>query len=319
MALALCCLGLAQGLSPASAAEQRGADAGEAAGRAASLLVNMSKAARSLDYEGTLVYLHENRLDALSLVHRVENGRIQERLLSLNGPVQAVARQQDRVMCVLPDGRPISVDSKGQGHLFGTDGIEPALLDNHYQVEILGVARIAGRDTDVVTITPRDGLRYGYRFHIDRETALPLKLDLINAAQDSLEQLMFTSIQVRQSAGPATDPAVQTVRNAPAASGAGNWRFEHPPPGFQLVMHEAMSESNGSTVEHYMFTDRLSAYSVYIEGQSEDGLIGTANIGAVHAAGRKVNGHQITAVGEVPLATVQAAIASAQPILQASK
>jgi sigma-E factor negative regulatory protein RseB len=274
------------------------------------LLERMGAALRSLNYEGTLVYSHDNRLEALKLVHRNEQGEVHESLLSLNGPVRAVTRERDRVMCVLPDGHPISVKRRAAaGGLLNTEGIDPAQLVDHYRVEIQGIARVAGRDTEVVGIIPRDALRYGYRFYIDQETFLPLKSDLIDSAGESLEQLMFTAITVDPTPPPMASPVPAAgLRGAPAARVAGRWRFDPTPVGFRLVSQAVMDHPSGAEVEHFLFTDRLSAYSVYIEADTPDGLIGSTHIGAVHAAGRQVDGYQITAVGEVPAETLEAAV-----------
>ncbi|WP_373507114.1 MucB/RseB C-terminal domain-containing protein [Thiocapsa sp.] len=288
--------------------------ADEVTQRASDLLQRMADALRSLNYEGTLVYSYDNRLEALHLVHRFEEGQVQERLLSLNGPVRTVTRERDRVMCELPDGHPISVKRPpGAGGLLNTDGIAPEQLVDHYGIEIQGRARVAGRDTEVVGIIPRDDLRYGYRFYVDRETSLPLKSDLIDRNGVSLEQLMFTAITVDAGAPAVPSPSlVAGVRSAPAARVEGRWRFDEPPPGFQLVSQGVMDHPSGAAVEHFLFTDRLSAYSVYIEADTRDGLTGSTHIGAVHAAGRQVDGYQITAVGEVPSATVEAAVLGAR-------
>ncbi len=305
----LCLYGLsAAGLALSAVTEDETPPA-DATRQVGVLLERMAEALRSLNYEGILVYLHENRLETLSLLHHVEQGRVQERLISLSGPVRAVARERDRVLCALPDGHPLSVERHGGGHILATDGIDPALLGDHYRAGILGTARIAGRDTDVVGIIPRDRLRYGYRFHIDRETALPLKSDLIDKDQEPLEQLMFTSIVFNASDGVTPALVGQPVRNAPVTESTSRWRFNDPPKGFQLVMHHEIKQPDGSAAEQFLFTDRLSAYSIYVEDGAQEGLDGLANIGAVHAVGRKIDGHRVTVIGEVPTATVEAAIA----------
>jgi sigma-E factor negative regulatory protein RseB len=196
-----------------------------------------------------------------------------------------------------------------------TDGISPELLGEFYDIEIQGVARVAGRDTEVVGIIPRDDLRYGYRFYVDRENFLPLKSDLIDSTGASLEQLMFTAITVDADVpGVPARVEVPGLRGAPAARVEGRWRFDEPPPGFQLVSQGVMDHPSGAAVEHFLFTDRLSAYSIYIEDDTRDGLSGSTHIGAVHAAGRQVDGYQITAVGEVPSETVEAAVLSARRV-----
>ncbi|MCK7582923.1 MAG: MucB/RseB C-terminal domain-containing protein [Chromatiales bacterium] len=308
LTLCLCCL---LPLQAARAETVASPEASAPTDSPAVLLERMTEAVRSLSYEGTLVYLHQNRLETLSLDHRVEDGQIEERLIALSGPIRAVARDKDRVNCVLTDGQPISVEHQGGSRFLDTDGIDPEALRTHYSIDYLGRARIAGRETEVVGILPKDDLRYGYRFHIDRETALPLKSDLIDRRQEPLEQLMFTSISLHPTSAPRSEArlrAAASVRGAPATTPSSQWRFDPMPVGFELVMQHQIRQADGSLVEHFLFTDRLASYSIYIEPASEDGLEGSANIGSVHAAGRRFDGHQITAVGEVPLVTVQAAI-----------
>lgn len=300
------------GLAPALGRGEGGEE-----GRASRMLEEMNRALRSLDYEGTLVHLFEDRLETLHLVHRVDGGRVQERLVSLSGPVRTVTRERDRVTCVMPDGHPISVKSHAGRNLLRSDGIDPTALADRYQVAIEGVARVAGRDTDVLAIKPRDALRYGYRFHLDRATGLPLKSDLIDQSGQPIEQLMFTSLVLHEDAEEAAAPT-QVEPSAPVPEDAGvqpgtRWRFDPRPPGFEPVMYDVLRAPSGAEVEHFVFSDRLSAYSIYIEPDGAEGLEGVTRIGAVHAAGRQVQGHRVTAVGEVPSATVQAAVEGVRP------
>lgn len=301
LAAAMCALGLGRGVAAAEPAPA-------AARRVEVLLEQMSEALRARNYEGTLVYLRDNRMETLSLVHRVDQGQVKERLISLSGPVRALTQQPDRVMCVFPDGHPISVARQGRARLLDTEGIDPAALVDHYRIEVLGSSRVAGRDTDVVGILPRDDLRYGYRFHLDRDSHLPLKADLVDVSGDPLEQLMFTAISLQSSDTPASGGGEPSLRTAPPTDSPGRWQFVEPPRGFQLVMYDTRQQPDGTMLEHFMFTDRLSSYSLYIESGAQDGLSGPASIGAVHAVGRKVSGYQVTVVGEVPAQTVEAAV-----------
>ncbi|MBK1693965.1 transcriptional regulator [Chromatium weissei] len=276
------------------------------------LLERMTHALHTLNYEGVLVYLHDNRLETLNLLHRVAAGQVQERLVSLSGPVRTVARERNRILSAQPEGQPFAIEPPDGGHILATAGINPAALNAHYRIAILGTARIAGRDTDVIGIIPRDALRYGYRFYIDQATALPLKSDLIDQQEEPLEQLMFTTISLSASDSTAPIQTGQPMRNAPATEASSRWRFETTPAGFELVFHREMRQPDGTLTEHFLFTDRLCAYSIYIEDDSQEGLDGVTNTGAVHAAGRTINGYRVTALGEVPAATVAAAIAGAQ-------
>jgi sigma-E factor negative regulatory protein RseB len=300
---------------------------GEDLDRAGRMLETMNRALRSLDYEGTLVHLQDNRLETLHLVHRIDGGRVQERLVSLSGPIMAVTRESDRVTCVMPDGHPISVKSQAGRNLLRTDWIDPAQLADWYEFRIEGAARIAGRDTDVLVIKPRDDLRYGYRLHLDRVSGLPLKSDLLDHAGEPIEQLMFTALVLDEAGGAAgeRDPAREGAggqQGPPALAGdsaSSRWRFEPRPAGFEPILHDVMRAPSGAEVEHFVFSDRLSAYSIYIEPDAAEGLDGVTRIGAVHAVGRKIAGHQVTVVGEVPSATVQAAVAGVRPSGEAGR
>jgi sigma-E factor negative regulatory protein RseB len=293
------------------------------AGRASDMLEAMNRALRSLDYEGTLVHLQENRLETLHLVHRVDDGAVQERLVSLSGPIRAVTREGGRVTCVMPDGHPITVKSQAGRNLLRSDRIDPVQLSDRYEFQLEGTARVAGRDTDVLVIKPRDALRYGYRLHLDRATRLPLKSDLIDQSGEPIEQLMFTSLVLHdEDAGvEAQEQAMagQSAREGPVTPVSARWHFGSRPAGFDPILHDTLRAPNGAEVEHFVFSDRLSAYSIFIEPDVADGLDGVTRIGAIHAAGRQVDGHQITAVGEVPSATVQAALAGVQAIGQAPR
>ena len=278
-------------------------------------LERMVSALRSLSYEGTLVYLHDSHLETIRIVRRIENGKVHEHMESLNGPVRTVTRDQNRVTCNLPDSHPISVRRQGLGgDLLRSKSIDPEVLSPHYLVHPLGTARVAGRQTDVVGIIPRDRLRYGYRFYLDRDIGLPLKSDLIGGDAEPIEQIMFTSLTLHpsqeQEVTPAADLAEPFEKRTSLPGDARSWRFDPLPEGFELVMYDSGSEAEDRQVEHFVLSDGLASVSVYIESGEQEGLQGGSRIGAIHAVGGQVAGHQITVVGEVPADTVDAVLAS---------
>ncbi len=291
-------------------------------GPATRLLDRMNAALRSLDYQGTLVYLIDNRLETLHLVHRIEQGRVQERLISMSGPMRTVTRERDRVTCVMPNGHPILVKSQGRRAFMQPEPIDPRALSDRYRTELLDSARVAGRDTDVVAIRPLDEVRYGYQFYLDRATGLPLKSDLIDYRGEAIEQLLFTSIELSATAAApspqSSDAPSPAAVDPPADPLPTSWRFDTRPAGFELTMHDVMEGPQGAQIDHFVFSDRLSSYSVYIEGNAADGFDGVTRIGAVHAAGRVVDGHQVIAVGEVPAGTVAAAVTGVRSAVDAS-
>ena len=54
-----------------------------------------------------------------------------------------------------------------------------------------------GQKAQVITVTPRDGFRYGYRLWIQRSTGMPLKTELLDTTGQVIEQVMFSSLAMR--------------------------------------------------------------------------------------------------------------------------
>ncbi len=337
LALGLGLTGGLTGVLPVAWAE--GAAEPDADTFATAHLARMAAAVDGLDYEGTLVYLADNRLETLHVVHRLVGGRVEERMVSLSGSVRAVTRDQDVVTCVLSGDHPISVKRKtGIPDLLRAPAIDPAVLTGNYFVHPLGATRVAGRDTDVVGLIPRDDFRYGYRFYLDRQTGLPLKSDLMGTDGDAIEQIMFAAVEVgpARSAQASTDPTGMPVPagaesvgatpaglnqaalaptalapSGPAGESTGGdspWRFEDLPPGFAVRMHDSWPEGGEGRVEHFLVSDHLASLSVFVEPLGQGGLSGHSRIGAVHAVGGQGAGHQVTVVGQVPAETVAAVL-----------
>ncbi|MFE8033191.1 MucB/RseB C-terminal domain-containing protein [Thiohalocapsa marina] len=274
MALALLLIAGVPAMAPAAAlaADSATPAAAEAEAKSAeALLVRMNHAQNALEYEGTLVYLHGTRLATLHVARRLDDGMPRERLLALTGPVRALARTDQGIACMLPDSAPIMLpvteaDGPTPSAALRSGPVDFDRLRAYYQLEYLGVARIAGRDTDVVGILPRDSYRYGYRFFIDRASGLALKTDLIGEDSLPIEQVMFTNVHIRNEA--VQDPGVPapTRRNPPAEAGfgaepgakvatgaatdaepgqaaGGDWTLTAMPPGFRIMAMERRDEA----------------------------------------------------------------------------
>lgn len=298
-------------------------------------LARMSSALNELEYEGTLVYLHGHELSALRIAHRIDDGQARESLLALSGPVRAVVRDRQEVTCVLPNAHAILVprNVSGARAALKQGPFDVERLQDFYLVHPLGRSRIAGRDTQVIGIIPRDDLRYGYRFYIDDETGLPLKTDLMDASATPIEQVMFTEVEFIGD-GEESIPALAAARSVPKgprhspkaagvvtalppvretgpdAGGAefslSPWRLASLPAGYRVVDGDELHGSRDAARRWFMVSDGLAVVSVYIEEDRGRGLDGQRQVGALNAAGRLVDGHQVTVVGEVPTQTVQA-------------
>ncbi|MCU7797081.1 MAG: MucB/RseB C-terminal domain-containing protein [Candidatus Thiodiazotropha sp. (ex Myrtea spinifera)] len=281
-------------------------------------LERMMDAVQQLSYQGTFIYLHDNQLETMRIVHAVENDRVRESLMSLNGTPREVIRDEDSVTCVIPESKEVSVDRRPPSDKFLNllpEDLE--LLDDHYTFQLLGRSRIANHQAQIVTIIPKDNLRYGYRFFLDTETALPLKSDLMNEIGEVVEQTMFTDLQVgiaeindiyrRKSIF-----TYQLKNHADAVDTmdgghVSRWDFQRLPSGFKMSLKHHLPDPENllEPIEQYVFTDGLGSLSVFVEsGGRGEALTGVSRLGAINAWGGQVEGHQVTAVGEVPAVTL---------------
>lgn len=284
-------------------------------------LDEMSSALQTLDYDGTFVYLHDDRLEAMRIIHRMDAGGQRERLVSLTGSAREVLRDDKSVTCILPDNKSVMV---GQSRPRQPFPVVPKDLDSvspYYKLEDAGDDRMVGLGARVIAITPRDDFRYGYRFWIDKNTGMLLKSDLTGVDGKPIEQVMFTRLVI----GPdipsdELQPSLtgdgyvwhrQEDIHTPAGSGSAGkpgWRAGKLPGGFGLThfQHKRMREGR-SEAEHMVFTDGLATVSVYVEHApaGRSGFIGLSTMGAMNAYRVMRGDIQITVVGEVPAETVE--------------
>jgi len=301
-------LAIAVGMIPAVAAASASAE---------QWLVRMSEAMRERAYEGRLVYLHEGMIDAFALVHGAVEGRENERMRTLTGTAFEVIRDGEEVTCVWPASARAMV-SRRPGDVLppkpprGLDDVPP-----YYEATLDGDDRMAGRPARIVDVRPADTYRYGYRIWIDRATQLLLRSDLIGANGEAVERLMFTRLEPRRAVpASAFEPTLEGMTSMahsdpePGDDGGASpqWRARDLPPGFEAVAHRRQAMApRGNAVQHSVFSDGLAAVSVFVEPRSAGNMppTGMSAMGSVHAFGVRRGDHHITAVGEVPGATVE--------------
>ena len=63
------------------------------------LLVKMNHAMEVLNYQGTVAFFKNNKLEPMKYIHAAAKGVQQERLLSLNSPLREITRDAGKVSC----------------------------------------------------------------------------------------------------------------------------------------------------------------------------------------------------------------------------
>jgi sigma-E factor negative regulatory protein RseB len=279
----------------------------------------MSEALQHLDYDGTFVYLHDGKLEAMRIIHQRDGEGEKERLVSLTGSAREVIRDDQSVTCILPDSKSVMVGRSGPRQPFPVVPRDLDSIENYYRFDTVGDDRMAGVMTKVVTITPRDAYRYGYRFWIAKDSKMLLKSDLTGAHGAPIEQVMFTQLGVGNKVSEAGMP-VTAGEDAPAwhhqdigVTAAANpgeprWVVQRLPDGFSLTHSQRKRmRPDGEGTLHLVYSDGLATVSVYVEMASADDnpLTGLSSMGAMNAYGAIVDGHQVVVVGEVPAVTVE--------------
>ena len=304
------------------------AAAAAAADDARALLVRMERALSSRNYQGVFVHEHDGHSETLKIIHRSESGGYTERIVSLDGSGREVIRRDGESRAYFPDQHVVLVES-GQrgGRLFPGLASLGSAAGQIYAVSEESPTRIIGHEARVVVVEPRDELRYGYRVWIDVASAMPLKTQLRTAGGRVIEQLLFTEFSLPSHiADTALQPAVVARqyrwmrREAISGDMAGqpadaSWDVAGLPPGFRLTGNSTQTVGDGRrTVTHLVFSDGLASVSVFVEPQPQSPAAGQAivttttmtRLGSSSALSTEVDGHKVTAIGEVPPETVQA-------------
>lgn len=300
----------------------------------ADLLLRISEAARTQNYQGVVIYRGDDLLETFRVAHRYDNGDERERVQSLTGEVREILKHDDKVICILPKDQQMTVNLPTPKGLF--PGLDAALIQQLakvYELRLLGEARVAGRRCLGLAVSPRDQFRYGYVIWADAETRVPLKVSLIGQNGRALEQMFFTEVEfparipdsafqtafdpetmrkvTQSSAGAISRAAAEVVAANPALVKARDDEMPVPamPPGFKVTMRDVreLPDQRG-IIEHVVLSDGLSAISVFRSRQvvsSQPGFAGLSQMGAVNAYGRVVGRTQITVVGEAPPETVR--------------
>lgn len=203
------------------------------------------------NYKGVLVLVQGNAIETLSVDHRMSNGEENLVLRTLSGAPRELIK---RGSSVRTDALPNSPATATRLAASQTSFSQFANAGNNkwYNVKLADKARIAGRPTQRIDIIPEDKWRYGYRLWLDEETGLPLKILTLDERGQSVEQMMFTQIQIS---------AVSKIMaaNKPKAVDLPKSPFKEVK-GFQLIAKSTKANSS-----HYLFSDGIASLSLYVE------------------------------------------------------
>ncbi|WP_163576538.1 MucB/RseB C-terminal domain-containing protein [Halomonas faecis] len=231
------------------------------------------------------------------------------RTVALSHDVQdGVEREVARFL----DGPPMIFERRGRiGRLTWTeDGAEvPASptgiarhLERFYRLSLGDEERIANRRVVRLDIEPLDDYRYGHRVWLDRDTALPLKQQLLDEQGRVVETFQFTELQRPK----LHDGNVIMDRRRPSPT--LEWHPGWLPQGFIAQPVDTLSQRHGARVGHRIYSDGLSTLSLFVEPLGETGkrlMPGLHRLGVSMAVVRHLERAgqplQVVVMGELPV------------------
>lgn len=287
-------------------------------------LDRMNGAVQSANYEGTVIRVQNDQVEALKVVRVVKDGVIHEKLVVQEGNGLEIIRNGNEVQCILPDKQSVLVeDWNNQSTLFSSLPSNDIGYGSEYDLSIVREDRVAGRKAVLIAIRPHDEYRYGHRLWLDIETGFPLQTKMIAEDGKAVEQVKFADIQLNSEIqASALEPSfsidnfrwfTQPKRQITEAV-ESSWSCNDLPSGFRAVStHEEELAGRDATVTHILYSDGLANVSVFVEPVGDNKIAQRSRVGSSNSYSVRVDGHQVTAIGEVPSVTVEKIATSMQP------
>lgn len=283
-------------------------------------LKKMTHAPRQHNYSGTFVYYADSHMETSYIVHKTDASGERERIEVLDGMPRIVFRNNDEMKCYLPESKKIFTEKRWFRKFFPDFMPQPfENIDDNYFVKEIKRDRVANRETQVLTLIPRDTLRYGHQFWVDVDTGLLLKVAVMQG-NGVIEQFAFVQLQV--------DHAIDINEVTPNQAMISDewkitnlitsilnkdelkWEITHLPAGFRKLVEMKRNLTEKTTlVDHIALSDGLATVSVFIEPVVKDAPAPVPGFfssrGAINIYVRTLDGNKITTVGEVPTETIK--------------
>lgn len=284
------------------------------------------EAGRNRMYTGTFVVQSGSDM-AVSKIWHVCNGRDQyERIETLTGSPRVTLRRNDEVMVFVPESKMVLKERRDALRVFPDFLRTPSQkLDAYYQAWKVGLERVAGVDTEVVDVVPKDQWRHGYRIWTEANTGLVVKMQTRDAAGQVLEQVAFTELELN--AQVQSDVLAQQMRNTqgmrlvepkttPTRAENHGWRLAQPIPGFQPMSTQMRAYTEGASALQWVFSDGMASVSLFLQpyDASRHRQEAAVTDGAVHSISQRHGDFWVTAMGEVPAVTLSKFLQSIQRV-----
>lgn len=285
-------------------------------------LMRMQEASRKRAYVGTFVVSSGGAMSSAKVWHVCEGNQQVERVETLTGPPRSIFRHNDQVLTFMPDNKLIRSEKRESLGLFpeliqSTD----SRIADFYRLRADGVDRVAGVEADIMLLSPKDKLRFGYRVWTEQKKGLVVKLQTLDGDGKVLEQAAFTELQLDapvkmdkliQMMSKVEGYRVEKTTLVKTTASAEGWLLKTPVAGFKPIScykrpGAASPAANGEEPLQWVFSDGLASVSIFVEpyDRKRHDRESSLSMGATQTLTRQLDAYWVTVMGEVPMATLQ--------------
>ena len=289
-------------------------------------LMRMHQASTNRSYIGTFVVSAGGNMSSAKIWHVCEGKQQVERVETLTGALRSIFRHNDQVVTFMPDQKVARSEKRESLGLF-SELFQSAdsRIGDFYKVRQQGIERVAGVDADIILLTPKDSLRFGYRVWTERSNGLVVKLQTLDTDGKVLEQAAFSELQLDapikmdkliQMMGKLDGYRVEKPVLVKTTASAEGWVLKTAVAGFnsmscyQRPVSAATGQANAAAGEgplQWIFSDGLASVSIFVEPLDRQRHLREASLslGATQTMTRQLGVYWITLVGEVPMTTLR--------------
>lgn len=290
----------------------------------------MNEAVVKRNYDGVFTQRIEGKSEVLRILHRYKDGEMIERVISTDGSGYEQKRKGARWAEFHPDKRMVLTQTRTRsfGYLPTINAIE-TLPGRHYDIRDAGRVRLDGREVQQIHLLPRDALRYGFRFWLDAETALPLKFQRVSNDGKVLRDISFVNaprlpeeiaddalmVELDFKGFRWVDSDRYTPMHNPALKRAYSPQRSMLPPGYRSVIFNSPAEEAKAPGmrARFIVTDGLSWADVFVAPAATRGQGSSFIDGPITSYQLRIDDVMVTVVGEMPEAAAQAIAQAVRP------
>ncbi|MCY7296608.1 MucB/RseB C-terminal domain-containing protein [Alteromonas sp. a30] len=285
-------------------------------------LNQMRDSLRTLNYRISFVVSQDGaQAEPYLWRHGLVSGIEMEHLSLLNGPGREAFRVGGKVSYFEPATPPYSIRSHFiNGPIPSQFFIDPEQLGHAYDIVLVGKSRVSGLAAQQIRIISKDNSRYSFVAWLDQQTALLLKLDMLDLEGKLLEQMQVTSLHLSDEADEYFHKIEQDKLPDITMVGANEivrhqWSINWLPAGMRVVKRDVHRlPVTGHAVDYVLLSDGMVDVSVYVHpiqgAGAEKGWLRHESTTLLSLNNGNV---EVAVVGKIPPETANAIATSIRP------